>query len=1130
MNRLLESLPSKEAKDLKAVVGLFDNSRYKAALKNLRKVENKHSKREEYKMFRNLLRICDNQKMEKADYTTMLAESKQLLRKNLKKGFFWQMLGMIQKRHGDYEEASKTLTQALRFEKDNMVLYRDACNLLFHSRDLEAHLVKRKEMLMAKSSVYGYWGAYAVALEMVGDYNGAEDIIKSLREMMMTERKAKAKASKNKKKQTQSKKQTGKKEESEKSKNKKSDKPLYYMEYSEVTIFQAQMLIKSGRHTEAVQILKQEMNCNITDKSRANELIIEACLKARNLKGLKKVLKKEGKKNPFRLDILFLNTFIWINSSAYSPKLTCKIFGLLEQKKYFRALQALCADHSSDKKFLTALREYLILATKNGRMESIEYLIIWVNSLLGEQQREQTEMRLLIRRNCMSTNPAFFRKMRILCPKEQLIDCAINRNTEKPSKETGSIGNIETTNPFYDADIDTIISVSREKLEQVESPNQTIQILHILLNDLQSFNNTGAFGSISETLSNPTTFQTQLLEKYKPYFQRKADFTSACFLLYNAAVLFAKISETGTAIYILNYLIASSPGMDEAYLLRAKLLFKMGFWPDALQDFEIFRRMNHQDRCEMSMALSRLFKTGAFKKAERLFNYFMIIGAEVPYMDRVRDLQKFEQILRAARGYQANGQLIRALRYAKIALDTFKDMKSDQFDFISFGFRTHSLKAVSEMRDLVDGIQEIGQYGRAVGKYLGLLMRLKNMKNGCQYLEEKTEEDWMAMASGEGNEYRYLEELGYQSGTVEWKYEHQLNKDNWDEDVPEDKTKQNDKASKEEQTKENNEAKHTKPNQETEEETKSEEPKETQEEKIARRKKDYPCLTLEKHRTREGDKAQTFQKTLKKLDMSGEKMIANIDFDKECESFALKALDGTNQNNNVLEMANKSFYHRYVGQTGAHKLNVKVLSKCFKALLTSSKVLGVIRSYHQLLKTDPSQMNLLRRVQFYDFISKHLNREDGVPKDQTIYSSEWEPVFNPETLDLNTTLTALPKSPINTIISEFLALEPALFQSYSNTQTDNPVLQDIQFSNLFREYLNKRNWPNFVKQNLTKLKSLVLERRKQAWGKNEVGPEEAQKVCEVGQEWLVGLKSGRQKMKVNAVAKQISSFVKIEFF
>ena len=1009
-----------------------------------------------------------------------------------------------------------------------MVLYRDACNLLFHSRDLEAHLVKRKEMLMAKSSVYGYWGAYAVALEMVGDYPGAEDIIKSLREMMMTERKAKAKANKNKKKQTQNKKQKEKKEDTKKSK--KSDKPLYYMEYSEVTIFQAQMLIKSGKFTEAVQILKQEMNSNITDKSRANELIIEACLKERNLKGLKKVLKKEGKKNPFRLDIIFLNTFIWINSSAYSSKLTSKVFGLLEQTQYFQALQALCAEDSSDKKFLTALRDYLILATKNGRMESIEYLIIWVNSLLGEQDQEQTEMRLLIRRNCMSTNPAFFRKMRILCPKEQLIDCAINKTNEQPSKKTDSITNIETSNPFYDADIDTIISFSRDKLGQVESPNQTIQILHILLNDLQSFNQTGGLGSISETISNPTTFQTQLLEKYKPYLQRKPDFTSACFLLYNAAVLFAKISETGTAIYILNYLIASSPGMDEAYLLRAKLLFKMGFWPDALQDFEIFRRMNHQDRCEMSMALSRLFKTGAFKKAERLFNYFMIIGAEVPYMDRVRDLQKFEQILRAARGYQANGQLVRALRYAKIALDTFKDMKSDQFDFISFGFRTHSLKAVSEMRDLVDGIREIGQYGRAVGKYLGLLTRLRNLKNGCQYLEEKTEEDWISIARGEGREYRYLQELGYQSGTVEWKYEHQINKDNWDEDIPEDQTQNKNKANKEEKTKETTEAKNTKPNKESEEATKSEEPKETHEEKIARRKKDYPCLTLEKHRTREGDKAETFQKTLKKLDLSGEEMIANIDFDKECESFALKALDGTNQKNNVLEMTNKSFYHRYVGQTSAHKLNVKLLSRCFKALLNSSKVLGVIRSYHLLLKTDPSQMNLLRRVQFYDFICKHLGREDGVPKDQAIYSNEWDPVFDPETLDLKATLTALAKSPINTIISEFLALEPALFQSYCNTQKDNPVLQDIQFSNLFREYVNKRNWPNFVKQNLTKLKSLVLEKRKQAWGKNEVDPEVAQKVCEVRQDWLVGLKSGREKMKANAVVKQISSFVKIEFF
>lgn len=1143
MNRLLETLPNKEAKDLKAVVKLFDNSRYDAALKNLKKLEKRHSKREEYQMFRNLLRICHNQEMEQTEYDPLLAESKKLLRKNLKKGFFWQMLGMIQKRRGHYDEASKTLTQALRFEKDNMVLYRDACNLLFHSRNLQAHCDKRKEMLMTKSSNYSYWGAYAMSLEMVGNYIEAEDIVKSLREMMMEEREIKEK-DKKKLKEKEKKKEESKKDkqkQNDKDKKKEDDKPLYYMEYSEVTIYHAEILIKMGRPDEAIKILKKEINVNLTDKTKANELLIQACIKSRNLKALKKILKKEIKRSPYRIELIFLNAFIWLNSCDYKSKISPEIFALLESKKFFQAFKKLCADNLQDKKFIAAVRDYMVTATKFGRLEALEYFIIWLNYSLGEIENFEKEMSLMLRRNCVSVNPAFFRKMRILVDKSDNIDFALfdGKREIRSFEDLKNIPTGHNENKFFDREISEIIYVSRQVLKSNPNQNPLTQIANLLLDFLEDFNTTGSFKKISESVTTPTAFQTEIIKKYEKYFDREIDFTNAAFLLQNLALVLSKLRETGTAVYILNYLIKTSPGFDEAYFLRGKLLFKLGFWRQGLEDIEIFRRMNHQDRCETFMGLSALFKSGAFKKAERLYNYFIIIDGEIPFMERIKDLQKFELLITAARGYQAHGQLIRALRYVQIGLSCFDELKSNQFDFISYGLRAHSLMAVKGMRELADDVQDIQIYIRLLAKFLGLAQRIKNLQNWYHNSNQKNKKQidkndkkeeiqennqaedkenqkqwdgWAKLASGQDRKFRYLEELGFEKGQFEWKYEHKLNHENWDKERPEDPQEKN--------TTNNPKSDNSK-----------EEKKElTREQLLAQRKRDYPCLTLEKHRARDGEKLENFQKKLSKLDLEGHKMISQIDLTQNSQKYALQALNAIKLNQNQTSQKEQNFYHLYSALTKAEKTKIKLISRSFKALLESNKVLPVIRAYHFLLQRDVSVLNYLRRIQFYDFVSQYLKKENRVPKNEDLYSESWESQFKPQTLELQQEIENRPKSIINSAISEFLALEPQLFATFQKTQTQNPLFQDKTIGNLLREYINQRDSPQFVSDKLPQLRNLIMSYRKDCWARNQVDPDKYLKVSDPGQLWLCKLASGGEIFKKRIVVKQLSCFVKTEFF
>ena len=139
MNKVLQILPKKESNALKEVIKHFDEKKYKKALKSLDKIVTKFGKRDEYAMLENLMKVNLLKDTQKAEGQDLIKSSKSILMKKLKSGFNWQMLGLMHKKLKNYPEAGKTLLQAVKFEKDNRVLYRDGCNLLLQSRDLINH-------------------------------------------------------------------------------------------------------------------------------------------------------------------------------------------------------------------------------------------------------------------------------------------------------------------------------------------------------------------------------------------------------------------------------------------------------------------------------------------------------------------------------------------------------------------------------------------------------------------------------------------------------------------------------------------------------------------------------------------------------------------------------------------------------------------------------------------------------------------------------------------------------------------------------------------------------------------------------------------------------------------------------
>lgn len=86
----------------------------------------------------------------------------------------WHVFGLIQKGEKNYEEALKSYTQALRFDKENMNILRDAATLQTHLRMFDALVDTRHTLLKLRPNVRQAWIALAVAHHLAG--NSAEAI------------------------------------------------------------------------------------------------------------------------------------------------------------------------------------------------------------------------------------------------------------------------------------------------------------------------------------------------------------------------------------------------------------------------------------------------------------------------------------------------------------------------------------------------------------------------------------------------------------------------------------------------------------------------------------------------------------------------------------------------------------------------------------------------------------------------------------------------------------------------------------------------------------------------------------------------------------------------------------------
>lgn len=89
----------------------------------------------------------------------------------------WHVLGLIHKGEKNYEEALKSYTQALRFDRENMNILRDAASLQTQLRMYDALVDTRATLLRLRPNVRQNWVALSIAHYLAGNVLQAKQVL-----------------------------------------------------------------------------------------------------------------------------------------------------------------------------------------------------------------------------------------------------------------------------------------------------------------------------------------------------------------------------------------------------------------------------------------------------------------------------------------------------------------------------------------------------------------------------------------------------------------------------------------------------------------------------------------------------------------------------------------------------------------------------------------------------------------------------------------------------------------------------------------------------------------------------------------------------------------------------------------
>ncbi|GLB39170.1 putative N-terminal acetyltransferase A, auxiliary subunit [Lyophyllum shimeji] len=156
-------LPSKEATLFKELLTLYETRQLKKGLKTSDQILKKFPEHGETICMKGLILTHMGRREEGIDLV------KKGVRLDLTSHICWHVFGLIQKGEKNYEEALKSYTQALRFDKENLNILRDAAQLQTQLRLFDGLVETRHTLLRIRPTLRQHWIALAVAYHLSGN-------------------------------------------------------------------------------------------------------------------------------------------------------------------------------------------------------------------------------------------------------------------------------------------------------------------------------------------------------------------------------------------------------------------------------------------------------------------------------------------------------------------------------------------------------------------------------------------------------------------------------------------------------------------------------------------------------------------------------------------------------------------------------------------------------------------------------------------------------------------------------------------------------------------------------------------------------------------------------------------------
>ncbi|XP_005458904.1 N-alpha-acetyltransferase 15, NatA auxiliary subunit isoform X2 [Oreochromis niloticus] len=251
------TLPPKENALFKRILRCYEHKQYRNGLKFCKQILSnpKFSEHGETLAMKGLTLNCLGKKEEAYELV------RRGLRNDLKSHVCWHVYGLLQRSDKKYDEAIKCYRNALKWDKDNLQILRDLSLLQIQMRDLEGYRETRYQLLQLRPAQRASWIGYAVAYHLLEDFEMAAKIVEEFRKTQQTS----------------------------------PDKVDY--EYSELLLYQNQVLREAGLHKEALDHLNNYEK-QICDKLAVEESRGELLLKLEKPQEASEVYRRLQERNP----------------------------------------------------------------------------------------------------------------------------------------------------------------------------------------------------------------------------------------------------------------------------------------------------------------------------------------------------------------------------------------------------------------------------------------------------------------------------------------------------------------------------------------------------------------------------------------------------------------------------------------------------------------------------------------------------------------------------------------------------------------------------------------------------------------------------------------------------------------